>query len=133
MFDLAKQFATDREKETSGVWIDVGLDSSILVARTNNRAYARAITREYEKYKLTLSDDSETSDELSDQIMAKIIAKTILLDWKSFSDDGKNLPYSVEAAEAVLLKYPDFKSFVMQQANDIENFRRNRAKVAEKK
>ena len=120
--DILKSFGTDSKKETEGVWIDIGPDCSILVARAATRAYGRALTKEVEKYKVALGTKDDVADDTSDMIMCKVMAEHILLGWKGLSYDGAPLEYSKENA-AKVLAIKDFRKVVMGHADDLANFK----------
>ncbi len=121
-FDLQKEFATDEKSELEGIWEDVGGGAKVLVARVGNKEYTERFRRigkglQRQLDRGTLPEDKQAA------ILISIIADTILLDWKGFADEGKLLPYSKEDAKTMLKKYPDFRQFVWDIANDAENYR----------
>ena len=121
-FDLQKEFATDEKSELEGIWEDVGEGAKVLVARVGNKEYTerfrhigKGLQRQLDRG--TLPEDKQAA------ILISIIADTILLDWSGFADEGKLLSYSKENAKLMLKKYPDFRQFVWDIANDAENYR----------
>ena len=121
-FDLQKEFATDEKSELEGIWEDVGEGAKVLVARVGNKEYTERFRRlgkglQRQLDRGTLPEDKQAA------ILISIIADTILLDWNGFADEGKLLPYSKESAKLMLKKYPDFRQFVWDIANDAENYR----------
>ncbi len=121
-FDLQKEFATDEKSELEGIWEDVGEGAKVLVARVGNKQYTERFKRLGKGLQRQLDRGTMPEDKQA-AILISILADTILLDWEGFADEGKTLPYSKENAKAMLKKYPDFRQFVWDIANDSENYR----------
>ena len=114
-----KDFKTDRDKEKDGVWEDLGDGCSVLVARYGNQAMVNA----YRKYPRVLRqrlESGQVDDDKSSNIMAKVMADTILLDWKGLKEDGKEVPYSKEECVRVLIEYPDVRLMIFEIANEAQ-------------
>lgn len=121
-FDLQKEFATDEKSELEGIWEDVAEGAKVLVARVGNKEYTERFRRlgkglQRQLDRGTLPEDKQAA------ILISILADTILLDWEGFADEGKPIQYSKENAKTMLKKYPDFRQFVWEVANDAENYR----------
>jgi hypothetical protein len=125
--DIFNTFATDDSLETNGVWQKLG-DAEFLIARANNRAYARMLGRAVEQNSMVLDGENDESAKLSESVMAEVFAKTILLDWKNVSYQGKPFPYSEENARKAL-QHRDFRREIARLSEGIEAYR---AKVEEK-
>ena len=128
VFDLKAQFGTDAELEVEGVWEDLGEAEEgrdppgVLIARVGNKAY----TKEYQKVPRGIRRQMENGtlpDGMGDQVVCKLLAKTILLNWRGLADGGKELDYNYENATAHLLKYKDFRELVWEIGNDQARFR----------
>ena len=120
--DIFAQFATDETKEEDGIWVDIGDDSEILVARAGNKKYGKMISKEYEKHKKLLDLKNEASEKKSEEVMIDVLAKTILLGWKNIMFKGEELPYSLDNAK-MLLAVKDFRKLVAQYADDTEQYK----------
>jgi len=129
--DIAKQFGTDKQKEEQGIWISLGEDAEVLVARLGNKQYIDAIKRLTTPHKVALRNKSLPED-LSFDITVKAMAEAVLLGWKGMQENGKNLAYSREAAERLLKDYPDFREQIAGIAADMENFRAETEAATEK-
>jgi len=136
-FDLKKQFATSEVLEIEGVWEDLdkgeeGEDApGILVARVGNKAYLK----EYQKVPRGLRRQLEQGtlpEGAGEQIINKLLAKTILLDWRGIQDDGVEVSYSFESALAKLTEYKDFRELVWEVGNSMERFRQIHLEEEEK-
>lgn len=119
-FELNK-LATDRTKETEGVWEDIGGDASLLVARIGNEKYKEGYKR-LPKGTRRMIENQTIPDDQADDIICGLFARTILLDWKNLSEGGKDIPYSEENAKQMMLKYPEFRELVSDLANDFQRF-----------
>lgn len=120
--DIFAQFATDESLENNGTWFPIGDDSRVLVARSDNRAYAKMLTKLVEQGRKTLDLGGEVADKKSDEIMIEVMANTILLGWESLSFKGEDLEYSVENAKT-LLSVKDFRKLIAQFADDTAAFK----------
>ena len=134
MNDIRKQYATDPTKEIEGVWSDdLGGGLKLKVARLKNpnfRKLYQKLTKPHERQirNRTLDEATENS------ILAKCLAKTVLLGWEKLVLDKEEVPYS-EAAALKILSDPelaDFRDQVVDLASDAELFRQEHLEQAEK-
>ena len=89
--DLDEEFGSNERAEIEGVWISLGEDAGIKVARLGNpeaqkayRKIPRAIRREIE--------GGLMGNKQAVQFLSTFMAEHILKDWKGLSDGGKSLP-----------------------------------------
>lgn len=131
-FDLKKQFETDEQLEVEGVWEELDDDgAAILVARVGNKAYLK----EYQKVPIGIRrqlDNNTLPEGMGETIINKMLARTILLDWKDLSDDGVKIAYNFDNALKMLSQYKDFREFVWAIANDLSRFREEELEEAGK-
>lgn len=124
MSAFAKRFCSDRDLEENGVWIDLGDDIQIKVARTRSRGATAALARLNRPYENMRLSGRALPEAVKEKIARQWVAEAVLLDWKGVTDaDGKALAYSVEAALKVLEAFPDFLDEVVYFANQQESFR----------
>lgn len=112
-----KNFKTDKDKEEKGVWEELGDGCSVLIARHGNPAMLKA----YSKYPRLLRqrlENGQADDEESASILSKVVADTILLDWKGLKEDGKEIAYSKEECVRVLTEYPDVRAMILEMAQE---------------
>jgi hypothetical protein len=109
--DFKKTFATNRTKELEGVWFPGPDGSSYLVARQGNKNFNKLMA-EVAKPHRKLIEMGKADDELLTEITAEVVSRTILLDWKGVTDDGKPVAYSNEEAKRRLIDYPDFADMI---------------------
>ena len=123
-FDINEAFATDETLENEGAIFPLGKGSSLLIARSGNRAYTKALTKEVERRKVELDDvDEAAAGKVSDEIMINVMARTILLGWTKVTVNGVvDMPYSTENA-SIALGMKEFRKFVAGKADSMESFR----------
>jgi len=131
MGDLKKLFATDKDKEQEGTWVDFGDGIEIKIARIGNPRYQEEFQNVSRPYKRQLRRGT-LREEVAEKLLIKVVAKTIALDWKGLEEDGVQVPYSAENAERILTTYPDFRDEITELAKDISSFRAQEDEETEK-
>lgn len=137
-FDIRKQFHTDEKLEIEGVWEDL-IEASegeseppgLLIARVGNKAYLR----EFQKIPIGLRrqlDNNTLPEGKGEQIINRLLAKTILLNWRHIRNDGVDIEYSYENAFKELSDEKDFREFVWAIASDQTRFREEELEEMEK-
>lgn len=112
--DIFAEFAVD----DGGVWVPYAGDVEFLIARANNAKFRRRISYFYEKHRRLLDGKGEAAEAKSNEIMATVMAETILLGWKGkVKMQGQVLEYSKSNAEKILAVAP-FREWVNKMAND---------------
>lgn len=129
--DINKIYSTDKELETNGVWVDIGDGAKLLIARIGNPVYAAALRGTLKPYKRQIQNGTLDED-LSTDILNKIYASTILLNWEGITADGKNVKYTEAKALEYLTEYDDFRAVVIEIASTMETYRAVAAEVDEK-
>jgi hypothetical protein len=126
--NIFKTYASDLQREETGIEVQIGPDAYITVARANNKKYSRLLTQAFEANKFILnrkaSGDSDVANDKAEEIIIDVMAKSILIGWRGIVDDkGAEVPYSYAAAkEALMIK--DFRLDVSKHAEDFNNFRK---------
>lgn len=117
--DVLATYSTDKKSEASGIWEDISVDASVLVARTGNRAYTRELTKQVDKFSMALEAKDDTADDVSEAIVTDCMAQHILLGWKGFTEgpDNTPVPYSYEKAKEYLAN-KDFRRQISKIADD---------------
>lgn len=128
MLDVFEKFATDEQKELQGVEVPLGNGAKIRVARSDNANYTKALFAAYEEHEVDLSAEGPEADKLDTEILARVMAKHVLVGFSGISYKGEELPYSEENAYKLLL-IKDFRKTVLRHAAKRENF----LSVADKK
>lgn len=128
MYDIFTQFAVNPKLEQEGKEFDFGGGVKMLIARSSNPTYQKMLNKLYETHKHTL-ELKDTAEQLaaakdrSNQIMAEVMAHTVLLGWTGpVAFKGEKLEYSVANAKKLLL-VEEFQKEVARRADDFRNFR----------
>ena len=110
----AKRFNTTAF--TDGVWVNI-LGGEFKIARAGNPEYEQALEDSgYRK----MEDPTEKQ-----RALYKAIARGVLKDWRDVEDDnGQAIPFSVDNAVDVLLDNPDLVGRLLNEANDLSNWKR---------
>lgn len=87
--------------EKDGVWNQIDLETDILVARWMNPIHAAFIRKRAKPLQQAMKMDA-LSEEAENDLRIKSMVECILLDWRGMKADGKDQPYSKEAALKVL-------------------------------
>lgn len=120
--DISK-FQTNKSAEEEGIWVDVdGNGTKVKVARINNARYKKYFQKITKPYKRQIRNGT-LAEELAEKLLVDALANTILLDWQGFTKEGADFPYSVDNARSFLQESADFRDFVSDAANEMENFR----------
>lgn len=131
-FNPYKEFETDRDAESEGVWVDLGDGAKVKVARFNNPAHEKAVRRHQKPYKSILNTGRPLPKDVADEITIKTMVETILLGWEGMADrHGDPLPYTPASAERLLRDLPDFRNTVAGLALTAETFRLEALRDAE--
>ena len=121
-FDLSDAFGTSAKAEVEGVWVGLGGEAGIKVARLGNPEAQKA----YRKIPRNLRrqiEDTTLGDNESVKFLANFLSENILKDWKGLSDGGKNLPtYSASEGAKMLRKLRRFRDRVWEVSMDEDLF-----------
>lgn len=129
--DIGK-FKTDLNRELDGVWVDIGKEARLKIARIGNPAYKETFRRLAKPYQRQIRTGT-LSDEVAERILAQSLAESVLLDWEGLEENGKPLPYSKKAALDLLTnpQLKDFRDLVAELANESELFHQQDVDEAE--
>jgi len=124
---LKKAYGTDLTKANEGVWFDSSMIPGLKmkIAKTGNHQYEKLLRNLYKPYRRTLQKGKEVDNTITDKIMAEVIAKTIVLDWKGMpGSDGESVAFSVDECRELLLdpELRDFKEEILEFADDSARF-----------
>ena len=110
---------------TDGVLVDIGDGFKLRIARMGNKKYQDELKRLTKPYKRAMKNDT-LADSVYEELYNKAMAEAVLLGWEGLSDDaGEEIAYSKEKALELLSDpaYEDFKTLVIDLANEQETFR----------
>lgn len=125
VIDLFSAFSTDTVKEEAGTLTslpDCG-DTKWLIARAGNKNYNRVLGNLYKRNRATLEAKGDEAEAKSNELLAEVYAKTILLGWEgTIMFRGKKESYS-EAVAKQLLMLKDFRAKVEAVSQDFATFK----------
>lgn len=119
--DIFAAFATDEKLEVEGKWFPMGAKAKVLVARTGNPRYLKALRQLMKDAQVDHDDTSDENEALVTDLVVTAMAQTILVGWQGLQYQGKDLPYSVENAK-LLLSVKAFRKRVAEIADRHESF-----------
>jgi len=122
--DFEKAFAVDKKLVLEGRWFPVGEGAECKIARTGNSRYRELLRSKLGVYEQSLQKRL-LDDTTGDAVLIEIMAKTILLDWKGFTNKGEEYPYSVENAIEQMAEHEDFRDFVAKNADNMQAYRKH--------
>ena len=128
--DISK-LSVNPAKEQQGVVCDLGDGAWVKVASVKNRKFIEAMQAAYKPVRVQL-DTNTLPDEKAFEIRAHCVAEHLLLDWGGITENGEEVPYSVETAKKWLTdpaKRP-FHDLVYGLCERMEVFQDNYEKVA---
>lgn len=117
-FDLS-EFEIDPVKELEGIWVyfDIEETQGLLIARAWNENLMRTFRKFPRGFQVRAK--MQTLDGKTDKkVWHKLLADTVLLDWKGISDEGKILKYDKKLVVEQLTKYKDLVKFVWETASE---------------
>jgi len=129
-----ERIKTDVSKETDGTWVPFVLGIELKIARAGNPKYKECIRKLVEPVTKEIRNETATLEDFAD-ILIKVRAKTILLDWKNLDDkDGNPIPYSSVKAEEFFRdpELQDFYKFVVATSESSADFKKALIEDAEK-
>lgn len=124
------RFKTDSAKEAEGTWVDFGgFELRLKRANPANKAYSNMMEKTLLKPYARAIGAGTMDDKISGPIIAKLLAATIVTDWRSplgdhliEGEDGAPLTFSSEACEKLLADLPDLQRLVQAEASSLGNF-----------
>jgi hypothetical protein len=128
--DLFEIFASDKESEEEGRWIELGSGTALKIRAFGAKAVTDLRESLMKPYAQLLRVGGKIPDDKNEEIGLKVLAGAVLSDWKNVrgvDDQGKptttTVPYSADEAYRVLKALPKFASFVIQYSLEGQNFR----------
>jgi hypothetical protein len=121
--DFHTTFRTDPSKLKDGVEIPfkAGDLFTARIRRMNNKEYTahiQALADEYRKKHKVLA----VPDEQYRLMQCEALAKNVLVGWDNLTDKGVPVSYSEVNASTLLGESDDFRTWVIAQALDLDNF-----------
>jgi hypothetical protein len=120
--DIFDTYATDETAEVEGRWFPLDKKTKVLVARTGNPRYLKAIRQRMKDAQVDTEDQSEENETLVSDLIVETMAETILLGWKGLTLKKEELAYSKANAMKVLA-VKGFRARISGIADKLESFR----------
>ncbi len=121
-FNLKEGFGSNETAEVEGVWVELGEDGAVKVAKLSNQEAQRAYRRIPRAIRRQI-EDGVMSNLQSKQFLAKFMSENILRDWRNLIDGKTKLPkYTPEEGMKKLLKHPRFRDRVWELSIDDDLF-----------
>jgi hypothetical protein len=115
-FDISSTFIDDNTAE-NGVWVDFYDEARLLIASTENPKYRASLAKSARANKVRLDGDPHPDTiKMTTQITCKAMADHVLLGWEGVTQGGVAVEYSKAKAYEFLLKSPQLREFVSDQA-----------------
>lgn len=117
------KFKVDTQKVNDGVWVDLGENARVKLARTTNKKYQEALSKKLKPYKNAMEAGNADYKAIS-KIIAECAADFIVLDWEGFTEGEKDLPYSRDKVIEILTteEYKDFGEMLLNLAAERSTF-----------
>lgn len=123
MSGFLERYQTDKNLEEEGVWVDLGGNVQVKVARITSRK-SKEVRRKLERPMVRKNRSDELSIDQLEQLMTEQLAQAVIKDWRGVTDDdGVELPCTVENCRMILAKFPDFREDVATASLEKETFR----------
>lgn len=123
--DLYEIFATDKDKELNGVWVDIeyrGRKGSFKIARTGNDKFNQVYLF-YKNQKRFTNPQSDEAKAFDNDCLTRAMAEAILLDiGADMTDQGEPIKYTPEIGYQILTKYSTLRDRIALEANEIDHF-----------
>lgn len=114
---------TDPSKEENGVWVSMGDNLRIKVARLSSEGYKSYLRKIGTPYR-SAARSGNMDEKIAADLVKQAIANKILLGWENLEeDDGTPIVYSPQKALQLFQESNDFLEMVRAAADDIDNFR----------
>lgn len=120
--DVFASYATDEVAEVEGRWFPLDKKTKVLVARTGNPNYLKAIRQRMKDAQVDTEDQSDENEKLVSDLVVETMAETILLGWKSLTMKGEDLPYS-KANAIKVLSVKGFRTRISSIADKLDSFK----------
>lgn len=129
--EITKKLQEQQVWNDEGAWLSIGDGAEIKIRHTQNvktKDKFRRLERQYRQQN-GIRANKELAPEVVEELMRKAFVGTVVLDWKGITEKGKEIPYSDEKCEWMLLNLHDFTEAVLGVAGDKANFRAENLEV----
>lgn len=129
------RYATDRNLEEEGVWVDYGDGLRVQVRRLNSK-FSRDYRRKLEKPYAGQFRGREMPDAISEEMLNKQLAHAIVVNWEGVPDPDdktgkKTLPCNPDNVLRMMKEFPDFRDDILTAAMEKTTFQKEDVEVQE--
>jgi hypothetical protein len=110
----------DEDLRKDGVWVELFPGAKFRIAGAGNAAFQEMWAELEEKF-LTLGRDP--TEEEKEEMIIHCLSRTIVLEWKGLTIDGKNLPYNHKNADRILGEWDEVTKKVLAVAGNQNRYR----------
>jgi hypothetical protein len=122
-FEISSTFMDEVSSE-GGVWVDFYESARLLIASTESPKYRAALAKLARANKVRLDSEPHPDNvKLTTHITCKAMAEHVLLGWENILMGGKPIEYTKQQAYDILIKSPQLRDFVADQAGTQSLFR----------
>lgn len=123
--NLDKVFKSSQNFEKEGIWLEVSSGVSFLIRRFGgyNASKVKASLAKHYKPYARLIENGSLPEAKETEIMTRVFVESSMVDWKGIEIDGKDTPFSVDAAIQLLTSLPDLSDTLLAYASDSKNYR----------
>lgn len=128
--DLFDIFASDKESEEEGRWVELGQGTALKIRAFGAKAVVDLRENLMKPYAQLIRVGGKIPEDKNEEIGLKVLAGAVISDWKNVrgvDDAGKptseTVPYSADEAYRIMKALPKFASFVIQYSLEGQNFR----------
>lgn len=122
--NLFELFASNKESEEDGRWVELSDDTALKIRAFGSKAVNDLRDREMRPFQALLRAGGKIPEDKSEEIGYRVIAGAVLADWKGVRNvEGVEVPYSAEEAYAIVKALPKFAAFIVNYSTDAQNYR----------
>ncbi len=122
--NLDQFFKTDKSMESEGIWLEFG-KARFRVKRFggyNSQKVKLALAKHFKPFSRQ-AELGTLEPEQENKILAMIFIEASLVTWEGVEMEGKEVPYSVEAALSLFTELPELFQEIQRQAQLKDNFK----------
>jgi hypothetical protein len=120
IYDL---YGTDTSLENEGMWIGLKGDIKIKITYFGNKKNKSYLEKLRAPYKTQIRKGT-LDPSIEEELTLKAMSRFVLVDWEGMTtQEGKELPYSVENAYQILKELPHFANEVADLSTSMDTFR----------
>lgn len=122
--DLFDLFASNKESEEAGRWVELGSGTSFKIRAFGAKAVSDLRDDLMKPYAQLIRVGSKIPEDKNEEIGLKVLAGSVVADWKNVKNAaGEVVPYSKDEAYAIMKALPKLAAFIVQFSLEGQNFR----------